>query len=46
MKTIILVLYILNILCLAFNIYRQEYFIAVINGLAILATANAALICD
>lgn len=45
MKTANLVLCILNILCLAFNIYRQEYFVAVINGLAVLCTASAALIC-
>lgn len=45
MKTANLVLCILNALCLAFNIYRKERLIAVINGLAILATASAVLIC-
>lgn len=39
-----LVLCILNVLCLVFNIYTQEYFIAAINGLAVLFTASAVLI--
>ena len=46
MKVANLILCILNVLCLAFNIYRHEYFVAVINGLAILATVSAVLICD
>lgn len=44
MKTTNLVLCILNALCFAFNIYRQEYFIATINGLAVLCTAHVILI--
>ena len=44
MRTVNLVLCILNALCFAFNIYTQEYFIAAINGLAVLLTANAVVI--
>lgn len=44
MRTANLVLCILNVLCFAFNIYTQEYFIAAINGLAVLLTANAVVI--
>ena len=44
MRTANLVLCILNVLCLAFNIYTQAYFIAAINGLAILFTASAVLV--
>ena len=46
MKIVNLVLCILNALCLAFNIYIQNYLVAAINVLAILTTASADLICD
>jgi hypothetical protein len=41
MRTANLILCILNVLCLAFNIYTQNYFVAAINGLAIVLTASA-----
>ena len=44
MRTVNLILCILNVLCLAFNIYTQNYFVAAINGLAILLTAHAVLV--
>lgn len=44
MRTVNLILCILNVLCLAFNIYTQAYFVAVINGLAIVLTASAVVI--
>lgn len=44
MRTVNLVLCILNVLCFAFNIYTKEYFIAAINGLAVLFTAAAVLV--
>lgn len=44
MRTVNLVLCILNVLCFAFNIYTQEYFIAAINGLAVFCTASAVVI--
>lgn len=44
MRTANLVLCILNVLCLAFNIYMQNYFVAAINGLAIALTASAVVI--
>lgn len=44
MRTANLILCILNVLCLAFNIYTQAYFVAAINGLAIFFTASAAII--
>lgn len=44
MRTVNLVLCILNVLCFAFNIYTKEYFIAAINGLAVLLTATAVVI--
>ena len=44
MRTANLILCILNVLCLAFNIYTQSYFVAAINGLAILLTAHAVLV--
>ena len=44
MRTANLVLCILNVLCLAFNIYTQAYFIAAINGLAIVLTASAVVL--
>ena len=44
MRTANLVLCILNVLCLVFNIYTQAYFVAAINGLAILLTAHAVVI--
>ena len=44
MRTANLVLCILNVLCLAFNIYTQAYFVAAINGLAIVLTASAVVL--
>lgn len=44
MRTANLILCILNVLCLAFNIYTQAYFVAAINGLAIVLTASAVVI--
>ena len=44
MRTANLILCILNVLCLAFNIYTQAYFIAAINGLAIVLTASAVVL--
>ena len=44
MRTANLVLCILNALCLIFNIYTQAYFVAAINGLAVLFTASAIVI--
>jgi hypothetical protein len=41
MRTANLILCILNVLCLAFNIYTQAYFVTAINGLAIALTASA-----
>lgn len=43
MKVVNLILCILNALFFAFNIYTQEYFVAAINGLAVLCTAGAVL---
>lgn len=44
MRTVNLILCILNCLCFAFNIYTQEYFIAVINMIAVVFTASAVVI--
>ena len=44
MRTVDLILCILNVLCLAFNIYKQAYFVAAINGLAIALTVSAVVI--
>lgn len=44
MRAANLILCILNVLCLVFNIYTQAYFVAAINGLAIVLTASAVLI--
>ena len=44
MRTVNLILCILNVLCLIFNIYTQAYAVAAINGLAILLTARAIVI--
>ena len=44
MKVANLILCILNAVFFAFNICTQNYFVAAINGLAILLTAQAVLV--
>lgn len=44
MRTANLILCILNVLCLAFNIYTQAYLIAAINGFAIVLTVSAVVL--
>ena len=43
MKVANLILCILNVLCLVFNLYTQNYTVAFINGVAIMLTANVVL---
>lgn len=43
MKTANFILCILNVLCLVYNLYIENYIVAAINAIAIIPTANVVL---